>query len=75
MAGVEEIGLPRQCENSDHGCGTDRDHALARVIVISLSSMALDTGEADDFSFSKAGGSACFRGLCPSEQVKVAVAS
>lgn len=67
--------MPRHCENSDHGCGTGRDHMLARMIVISLSSMALDTGDADEFSFGKAGGSACFRGLCPCEQSKVAVAS
>ncbi|GLQ82549.1 hypothetical protein GCM10007881_60720 [Mesorhizobium huakuii] len=63
------------CKDSDIGRGTDRDHALPRITVISLFSMALDTGDADEFSFGKAGGSACFRGLCPCEQGKVAVAS
>ena len=67
--------MPRQCENSDHGCGTDRDHTLARMIVIRLFSMALDTGDADEFTFGGTGGFACFRGLCPCEQGQVAVAS
>lgn len=67
--------MPRHCENSNHGCGTRRDHALARMIVSRPSSVALDTGDADEFSFSKAGGFARSRGLCPCEQSKVAVAS
>jgi hypothetical protein len=67
--------MPRHCEHSDHGRGTDRDHALARMIVISLFSMALDTGDADEFTFSGTGGFACFRGLSPYEQATVAVAS
>lgn len=67
--------MPRQCENSDHGCGTDRDHALARMIVISLSSMALDTGDADEFTFGGTGGFTCYRGLSPHEQGEIAVAS
>jgi len=62
-------------KDSEHGCGTGRDHALVHMIVSRPSSVALDTGDADEFSFSKAGGFACFRGLCPCEQGKVAVAS
>jgi len=45
------------------------------MMVVRLSFVALDTGDADEFSFSKAGGSACFRGLCPRERGKIAVAS
>lgn len=67
--------MPHHCQDSEHGCGVDRDQALARMIVSRPSSMALDTGDADEFSFSKAGGSACFWGFCPCEQGKVAVAS
>ena len=63
------------CKDSDHGRGTDRDHALPRVTVISLLSMALDTGDADEFTFSGAGGSSRFRRLSPCEQATVAVAS
>ena len=67
--------MPRHCENSNHGCGTDRDHALARMIVIRLFSMALDTGDADEFTFSGTGDFTCYRGLSPYEQATVAVAS
>ena len=63
------------CKDSDHGCGTDRDHALARMIVIRLFSMALDTGDADEFTFSGTGDFTCYRGLSPYEQATVAVAS
>jgi hypothetical protein len=67
--------MHRHCEHSDHVCGTGRRHALPRVIVVRPTSVALDTGDADEFSFGKAHGSACFRGLCPCEQGTVAVAS
>ncbi|WP_155256426.1 hypothetical protein [Mesorhizobium loti] len=73
--------MSRHCENSDHGRGTDRDHALARMVVSRLSSVApflpiaLDTGDADEFTFSGTGDFACFRGLSPYEQATVAVAS
>ena len=67
--------MSRHCEHSDHGCGTGRDHALVRMIAIRLFSMALDTGDADEFTFSGTGGFACFRGLSPYEQATVAVAS
>ena len=73
--------MSRHCEHSDHGCGTGRDHALVRMIAIRLFSMApflpiaLDTGDADEFTFRGTGGFACFRGLSPYEQATVAVAS
>lgn len=67
--------MPHHCEHSDHGCGTGRRHALPSVIVVGPSSVALDTGDADEFSFGKASGSACFRGLWPCWQGTVAVAS
>lgn len=67
--------MPHHCQDSDHGCGVGRRHALAGMMAVRLSLVALDTGDADEFSFGKAGGSACFRGLCPCEQGKVTVAS
>ena len=66
--------MPHHYWDRDHGHGTSRRHALDRMSVTSPLSMALDTGDADEFSFSKAGGSACPRGLYP-QQGKVAVAS
>lgn len=62
-------------EHSAQGRGNRCWHRLDRVIIIGVSFVALDSGDADEFSFGKAGGSACFRGLCPCEQGKVAVAS
>ena len=67
--------MPYHCKDSEHGRGVGRRHALTGMIVVRLSFVALDTGDADEFSFSKAGGSACFRGICPCEQGKAAVAS
>lgn len=66
--------MPHHCQDNEH-CGGGRRHALASMMVVRPSFVALDTGDADEFSFSKAGGSACFPGLCPREQGKVAVAS
>ncbi|MCZ8547447.1 hypothetical protein OOJ09_24935 [Mesorhizobium qingshengii] len=63
------------CPNSKQGCGVSRHHVLASMLVISPSSVALDTGDADEFTFSKAGDFACFWGLCRHEQGKVVVAS
>ncbi|PBC20396.1 MULTISPECIES: hypothetical protein [unclassified Mesorhizobium] len=65
--------MPHHCKDSEHGVG--RGDALASMMVVRLSFVALDSGDADEFSFGKAGGSACSRGLCPCEQGKVAVAS
>ena len=74
--------MPRHCEDDgEHGRGTSRRHALKRMIVASPSPMApfpaiaLDTGDADEFSSSKAGGFACSRGLYPYEQGTVAITS
>ena len=67
--------MPYHCQDSDHGCGVGRRHALASMMVVRLSFVALDTGDADEFSSSKAGGFACSRGLYPYEQGKVAITS
>ena len=67
--------MPHHCRDSEYGRGVGRRHALASMMAVRLSLVALDTGDADEFSFSKAGGSACFRGLCLCERGKIAVAS
>lgn len=73
--------MPHHREHSEPGCGVSRGHALASMTVISPSSvarlpfMALDTGDADEFTFSKASDFARFRGLCSCKPGKVAVAS
>ncbi|MEI9429418.1 hypothetical protein [Mesorhizobium sp. Cs1299R1N3] len=73
--------MPRHREHSEPGCGGSRRHALASMTVVSPSSVArflfiaLDTGEADEFTFSKASDFARFRGLCPCKPGKIAVAS
>lgn len=77
--------MPHHCEHSEHGCGVSRRHALPSMIVISPFSMApllfiapliaLDTGDADEFTFSKADDFARFRGLCSCKPGKIAVAS
>lgn len=63
------------CEDSDYGSGASRRHALESMIAVRLSFVALDTGDADEFTFSGTGGSARYRGLSPCEQATVAVAS
>jgi hypothetical protein len=55
--------MPHRHEDSDHGHGISRRHELDRMIVISVSCLALDTGDADDFTFAAAGGLACFCGV------------
>jgi hypothetical protein len=67
--------MPHHCDDSDYGSGPGRRHALARVIVGRPSSVALDTGDADEFTFSGAGDFACFRELYAHEQATVTVAS
>ncbi|UVK56522.1 hypothetical protein DBIPINDM_003134 [Mesorhizobium sp. AR02] len=67
--------MPYHCKDGEHGCDVGRGYALGSMSVVRLSFVALDTGDADEFSFSKAGGSVCSRGLYPHEQGKVAVAS
>ncbi|BCG70320.1 hypothetical protein MesoLj113a_14780 [Mesorhizobium sp. 113-1-2] len=67
--------MPHHCRNSEHGCSVGCRREMAGMIAVRLSFVALDTGDADEFTFSKAGGSACSRGLWPCEQGKVAVAS
>ncbi|KAA3446483.1 hypothetical protein C7I87_30200 [Mesorhizobium sp. SARCC-RB16n] len=73
--------MPHHREHSEHGRGGSRRlPALASMIVISSSSvarflfMALDTGDADEFTFSKAGDFARFRELCSCKHGKIAVA-
>ena len=60
--------MPHRHEDSDHGHGISRRHELDRMIVISVSCLALDTGDADDFTFATAGGFACFCGVRPHKQ-------
>ena len=67
--------MPHRHEDSDHGHGISRRHELDRMIVIGVSCLALDTGDADEFTFSGTGGFTCYRGLSPHEQGKVAVAA
>lgn len=72
FAGVEENGMPHHFEGSEQGHGISRGHELDRMIVISVSCLALDTGDADDFSFAAAGGLACSRGVRPQGEIAVA---
>ncbi|RUW50733.1 MAG: hypothetical protein EOS46_20050 [Mesorhizobium sp.] len=74
-SGVEEIGMPHHCQASDHGCGVGRRRALASMMVVRLSLVALDTGDADEFTFSTAGDFVRFRRLSSRKQGKIAVAS
>jgi len=67
--------MPHHCKDGEYGYGVGRGYTLGSMSVVRLSFVALDTGDADEFTFSKAGGSACSRGLWPCEQRKVAVAS
>ncbi|WP_214469697.1 hypothetical protein [Mesorhizobium sp. dw_380] len=67
--------MPYHREPGEHGCGVSRRHVLERMIVISPSSLVLDTGGAYEFTSSKAGDLAYSRGFCPCEQGKLAVAS
>ncbi|CAN7722863.1 hypothetical protein [Mesorhizobium caraganae] len=60
--------MPHHYWDRDHGHGTSRRHALDRMSVTSPLSMALDTGDADEFSFATAGGFACFCGVRPHKQ-------
>jgi hypothetical protein len=63
------------CKDSDHGRGVARNHALASMIAVRLSFVALDTGDADEFTFSGTGDFTCYRGLSLYKQGKVAVSS
>ncbi|MBA1141151.1 hypothetical protein [Mesorhizobium neociceri] len=60
--------MPHHFEDSEQGLGVSRRHALNRMSVTSPLSMALDTGDADEFTFATAGGFACFCGVCPHKQ-------
>ncbi|MGX9142977.1 hypothetical protein [Mesorhizobium sp. 128a] len=65
--------MPHHDWDSDHGRGVSRRHALDRMIIISVSWLALDTGDADDFTFAAAGGLACSRGVRPQGEIAVAL--
>lgn len=67
--------MHHHCKHSGQGCGVSRRPALASMIVISPSAIALDTGDADEFTFSTAGDLARFRGLGSCKQGKISVAS
>jgi len=66
--------MPHHCQDSEYGCGVSRHHVLASKIVTSPSFRTLDTGDTDEFTFTTAGGVACFRGVRPRRQGKIAVA-
>lgn len=66
--------MPRHCDNDREArCGAGR--RLASAGVISLSSVALDTGDADEFTFSGTGDFARYGGISPCEQATATVAS
>jgi len=78
--------MPRHCENeSEHGRGVSRRPVPERMVVADLSVMApcfpmvpclpipLDTGDTDEFTFTTAGGVACFRGFYPRRQGEITV--
>jgi len=65
--------VPHHCEDSEEDHGTGRRHALDRMSIISVSCLALDTGDADDFTFAAAGGLACSRGVRPQGEIAVAL--
>ncbi|TGV52218.1 hypothetical protein EN784_46430 [bacterium M00.F.Ca.ET.141.01.1.1] len=67
--------MHHHCKHSGQGCGVSSRPALASMIVISPSAIALDTGDADEFTFSTAGDFVRFRRLCSRKQGKIAVAS
>ena len=64
--------MPHHYGDHDHGHGISRRHVLDRMIVISVSCLALDTGDADDFTFASAGGLACSCGVRPKGEIAVA---
>jgi RNA polymerase sigma factor (sigma-70 family) len=70
IGGVEEIGMSRHCEHSSHGCGAGRRHALASMIVVRPSLVALDSGDTDEFSSSKADDLAFPDGFAPASKAK-----
>ncbi|AZO52623.1 MULTISPECIES: hypothetical protein [unclassified Mesorhizobium] len=67
--------MHHHCKHSGQGCGVSRRPALASMMVVRLSLVVLDTGDADEFTFSTAGDLVRFRGLCSCKQGKIAVAS
>ena len=60
--------MPHHCRNSEHGCSVGCRRELAGMIAVRLSFVALDTGDADEFTFATAGGFACFCGVRPHKQ-------
>jgi hypothetical protein len=63
--------MPHFCEDSEQGHGISRRHVLDRMIVISVSCLALDTGDADEFTFASTGGLACSHGVRPKGEIAV----
>jgi hypothetical protein len=64
--------MPHHYWDSDHGLGTSRRHALDRMSITSPLSMTLDTGDADEFTFTSTGGLACSQGVRPKGEIAVA---
>ncbi|TJV02854.1 MAG: hypothetical protein E5Y12_18605 [Mesorhizobium sp.] len=67
--------MVHRADGMEHGCGYSRRHVLERMMVTDLSPVTLDTGDADEFTSSKAGALAYSQGFYPCEQGKLAVAS
>ncbi|WP_095201214.1 hypothetical protein [Mesorhizobium carmichaelinearum] len=64
--------MPHHCQDSEHGCGVGCRRKLASMIAVRLSFVALDTGDADEFTFATAGGFACSSGVRPQGEIAVA---
>ena len=61
--------MPHHDEYSAQGRGIRRRHPLDRMIITGVSCLALDTGDADEFTFATAGGLACSRGVRPQGEI------
>ncbi len=67
--------MPHHRTHGVAGHGIGRRQASAGLIGMASSSVMLDTGGTDEFTFSRAAGFARFREPCPRKQGKGAVAS
>lgn len=67
--------MPRHCKHGTTGRGIGRRQAPTGLVGMFSSSVMLDTGGADDFTFNRAAGLARFREPCPRKQGKGAVSS
>lgn len=71
--------MAHRADGGKYGRGFSRRHMLACMNVTALSPtaprlhVALDTGDADEFTFATAGGVACFGGSRPRRQDEISV--